>query len=96
MPQTLTDFAAEQRSLRAALDLYPPRSIERLDEDVRAVSAFHSYADLLHSIETRGYVPTLRTDRDTRNENEAVLRLRARIKADGYRVHPTDIPTEAR
>jgi len=54
------------------------------DTLVRACSAMNGWADLVHSIEAHGYVPTIYPDGAKR------LALRAALLEAGHRVHPPE------
>lgn len=72
----------------------------QIDNAVRNVSAFRSFVDLMHSITTHDYVPTLKADVDAGDQfNRDIATVRACVLAAGGNVFPsesTELPRNRR
>lgn len=60
-----------------------------LDTDVRKISAFKSFDELVEDMRRTGYVPTIRVESDFANDfNASALTVRKALHQRKLRVHP--------
>lgn len=60
-----------------------------IDRAVVGCTAFHSYDELVSSIENHGYVPTIKEDKcHSADRNYDIGTVRLRLICDGHEVYP--------
>lgn len=65
------------------------KNLNQLNRDVRKVTAFNSYLELLRSVLRDGYRPTIRPERERRDDRPAARRLRNQLITDRVNVYPS-------